>query len=133
MYGEIWDAFPRECKQPQYDATQFVWFHFPVCRWVFLYFHTTSYEAYSFTTDGYMTFNMCTNLGACYTHKVRRGVRHKQVCTRVDLDRQKNLFLTLPFRFALSYVPRICTTTVGLAGCHTLQSAFRHYQETQLT
>ena len=38
---------------------------------------------------------MRTNLGACCAHE--GGVRHKQVCTRVDSDGQK-LFLTLPRR-----------------------------------
>ena len=41
-------------------------------------FHTTGCEAYSFTIDKYGTFNMCTNVGACRTHK--GGVKHKQVC-----------------------------------------------------
>ena len=37
---------------------------------VFSCFHTTSYEAYSFTTDGYGIFNVSTNLGVCFTHEV---------------------------------------------------------------
>ena len=35
--------------------------------------HTTSCEAYSFMTDGYRIFTMCTNLGACHTHKEGYG------------------------------------------------------------
>ena len=35
---------------------------------VFSCFHTTGYEAYSCTTDGYRNFNVRTNLGACGTH-----------------------------------------------------------------
>ena len=37
-------------------------------------------------------FNMRTNVAACHT---RRGVRHKQVCTRVDSEGQKN-YSSLP-------------------------------------
>ena len=36
---------------------------------VFLCDYTTSCEAYSFTTDEYGIFNVCTNVGACHTHE----------------------------------------------------------------
>ena len=49
--------------------------------------YTTGSEAYSFTTDGYGIFNVRTNFG-CVPY-IRRGVRHKTVCTRVDQEGQK--------------------------------------------
>ena len=58
---------------------------------VFLFFHTTDCEAYSFTIDGYGIFNASTNLGA---HE--GGVRHKQVYTRVDSEGQKKGFCSSP-------------------------------------
>ena len=63
--------------------------------------HTTGGEAYSFTTNGYRIFNVCRN---CRTHEGGGGVwggggvRHKQVCTRVDSEGQ-------PKRMELHYVP----------------------------
>ena len=45
---------------------------FSLCA-VFLYFHTTGYEAYSFMTYGYGIFNMHTNLDACRTHEGELG------------------------------------------------------------
>ena len=56
---------------------------------------SVSREAYSFTTDGYGLFNLYTILGACCTH-TKGGSRHKQVCTRVDSERQNKLFFILP-------------------------------------
>ena len=55
----------------------------PVCT-VFSCFHTAGCEAYSFTTYEYGIFNVRTNLAACRTHE--GGVRHKQVCTRLDSE-----------------------------------------------
>ena len=43
----------------------------PVCS-VFV-LPTTSCEAYSFTTDGYVIFNVHTNLGARHTHEGGSG------------------------------------------------------------
>ena len=37
---------------------------------MFSCFHTSSCEAYSFTTDGYGIFNVSTHLGACRPHEV---------------------------------------------------------------
>ena len=56
--------------------------------------HATGCQPYFFTTPGYGIFNVRT-LGACrYT---LRGVRHKQVCTRVDSELgTETLFVTLP-------------------------------------
>ena len=54
---------------------------------VFLSFHTTNCEceAYSFTTDGYGIFNVCTNLGACPTHEGGSGTnKSAQELTRRD-------------------------------------------------
>ena len=48
-----------------------------------------SCEAYSFTADGYGIFNVRTNLGVCCMRE--GGVRHKQVCTRVDSEGQEKL------------------------------------------
>ena len=60
--------------------------------------HLSSYEAYSFATDGYEIFlNVHTNLGACCTHEGVSGT--KQVYTRVDLELEglkEKLSLTLP-------------------------------------
>ena len=36
---------------------------------VFLCFHTTGCEAYSFMTDGYGILNARTDVGACHTHE----------------------------------------------------------------
>ena len=46
-------------------------------------------EAYSLTTDGCGIFNERKKLGACCAHEAGRGVRHEEVCTRVDSERQK--------------------------------------------
>ena len=46
-------------------------FVFPLCA-VCSCFHTTGCQAYSFTTDGYGIFNVCTNLGAWSTC-IRKG------------------------------------------------------------
>ena len=51
---------------------------------------TTSCEAYSFMTDGHGIFNVCTKMGVCCTHEGGGGVRHKQICTRIDSEGQKN-------------------------------------------
>ena len=40
---------------------------------VFPCFHSTGYEAYSFTTDGYEIFNVRTNVGACRTDEGGSG------------------------------------------------------------
>ena len=53
---------------------------------VFSCFHTTGCEAYSVMTDGYRIFNMHT----------KGGVRHKQVCTRVDPEGYRKLSCTMP-------------------------------------
>ena len=42
---------------------------FNLAHAVFLCDHTSSCEAYSFTTDGYGIFNMRKNLGACRAHE----------------------------------------------------------------
>ena len=44
-------------------------------------------------TDGYGIFNVRTNLSAC-----RKQVWYKQVCTKVDLEGQKNCCLPCPAR-----------------------------------
>ena len=49
----------------------------------------------SFMPAGYGIFNVYTYLGERRTHE---GVRHKQVCPRVDSEGQKNCRLTLPRR-----------------------------------
>ena len=55
--------------------------------------HTTSCQAYSFMTDGYRTFNVCTNLGACHTHEGGSGTnKSAQELTWRD----RKLLLTLP-------------------------------------
>ena len=45
-------------------------------------------EAYSFMTDGYGIFNVRTTFG--YMLYSQRGVRYKQMCTRVDSEGYKN-------------------------------------------
>ena len=51
---------------------------------------TTGCEAYSFTTDGYGIFNVRTPFGCVSYVYTRRRIRHTQVCTRVDSERQTN-------------------------------------------
>ena len=52
-------------------------FH-PMCA-VFLCDHTTSREAFSFTTDEYETFNVRTHLDACHTHEGGSGTNKSGV------------------------------------------------------
>ena len=53
----------------------------------FLGDHTTVCQAYSFTTDGYGIFNVRNTFRVRAVHT--KGGRHKQVCTRVDSEGQK--------------------------------------------
>ena len=52
--------------------------------WGLLVYNRWIWDLYHATTDGFGIFTMHTNLGG------GRGVRHKQVCTRVDSEGQKN-------------------------------------------
>ena len=84
---------------------------------IFLCDNTTGCEAYSFfTTDGCGIFIVCRNVGVSYT---QWGVRHKQICTRIDSGGQKNSASPCPAKgsnpgssdfksnaLPLSYVPR---------------------------
>ena len=45
---------------------------FSLCA-VFLCFHSTGFEAYSFMTNRYRIFNVRTNLDACLTHEWGEG------------------------------------------------------------
>ena len=45
---------------------------------VFSCFHTTGYDAYSFTTDGYGIFNVRTDVGACRTHEDGSGTNKSE-------------------------------------------------------
>ena len=69
-----------------------------VCGCCFLLwsYHQLWFLLFSFMTDGYRIFNVHTNLGACHTHE--EGVRHKQVCTRVEAEAQKNCPSPCPTR-----------------------------------
>ena len=50
---------------------------------------TTDCEVSSFTTCGYGSFDVCTKFG-CMLYMYMKGVRHKEACTRVDSEGQKN-------------------------------------------
>ena len=95
---EIRAAFRGESEQPQYGATQT--FFLSLCRVFVIPCHRLYCKDYSFTTYGYGIFNVRTSLGACSTHERRgwRGDRHKQVCTRVDSEGQKNCASPCPAR-----------------------------------
>ena len=61
---------------------------------VFPCFHTTGCEAYSFTTDGYGIFNVCTIVGACRTHE---GPGQTQTSLhKSSLGGTEQLYLALP-------------------------------------
>ena len=47
-----------------------------------------------FTADEYGIFDVRTHLGARHTYE--GGIRHKQICTRVNSQGQKNFHLNLP-------------------------------------
>ena len=64
---EIRAAFPVESEQPQYGATQHLFF-LSMCA-VFSSFHSTGCKVYSCRTDGYGIFNMRINVDACRTHE----------------------------------------------------------------
>ena len=68
----------------------------PLCS-VLSCIHIAGCEAYSFTTYGYGIFNVRRNLGACRRLRTKgreeggeggRGVRHRQICTTADSERQ---------------------------------------------
>ena len=61
---------------------------FSMCA-LFLWFHAISCEAYSFTTVGYVIFNVRTNLGAYCTHEEGSG-------TNMSAQGIEKLSLTLP-------------------------------------
>ena len=54
-------------------------------------FYTTGCEFYSFMTDGFGIFNVRTKSGCVSRTYTRRGVRHKQVCIRVDSEERKTV------------------------------------------
>ena len=61
--------------------------------------HTIGCEAYSFTTDGYLIFNVRTHLGAWRAHKWGcgvAGVRHKQVCSTLNSSLDGQTHCSLP-------------------------------------
>ena len=111
------ECFPGETEDP------FVWRYqvFVFLCAMFLWFHTTNCEEYSFTTDGYEIFNMRTHLGACRTHEGGSGT-NKSAQELIRRDRKKTCPLPCPARGSnpessdlnsdavtteLSYVPRL--------------------------
>ena len=82
------------CCFPRGKQAAIVWRYllFSLCA-MFSCFHTTGCEAYSFTTNGYGIFNKF----GCMPY-TSMGVRHKQVCTRDDLEGQKNCCSPCPTR-----------------------------------
>ena len=77
-------TFPEESQLRQGCATQ-PQLITSLVHAVFLCDPTTGCEAFSFTTDGYGIFNVCTNLGVCRTHKGGSGTnKSAQQLTRRD-------------------------------------------------
>ena len=68
----------------------------PTMYAVFSCLHTTGCKVHYFTTDGNGIVNVRTHLGSCRTHE--RGVRDKQVCTRVDSEGHENCPSPCPAR-----------------------------------
>ena len=65
----------------------------PLCA-VFSCFYSTGCEAYSFTTDEYGIFTMCTNVGVCSTHE--KGSSPNKSAQELTWDGQKKNLCSSP-------------------------------------
>ena len=94
---EIGAASPEESQLRQSRAIQPELITNLVCA-VFLCDNTTGSEAYSFTTDGYGTFNVRTNVDAYRTHEGGEGSGTNKSAQRVDSEGPKKTtkLLTMP-------------------------------------